>query len=257
MAGVLAFHAGYLTGGFLGVDLFFVLSGFLITSLLVVEHRRTGRIRLGRFWARRARRLLPALLVVAAAVAMYAWFVADPAELDRVRGDALATLTYMANWHEVMAGRSYWDLFAVPSPLEPWSLAIEEQFYLVWPLVVVAVVRLAGGSCRVLAAVAGLLAGASATAMAVLHRPFDDPSRVYFGTDTRASGILIGALLAAALAGRQGATAYHPGDGGPGGWMPSPGWCCSACWARGWWAAAPVAGSTRVGFSPSRSAWPR
>ncbi|MGH9247255.1 MAG: acyltransferase family protein [Acidimicrobiales bacterium] len=205
VAGVIAFHAGFLGGGFLGVDLFFVLSGFLITSLLLAEYAGRGRIGLRRFWARRARRLLPALLVVLAAVAGYAWFVASPAELGRVRGDALATLGYVANWRDVVARRSYWDLFAVPSPLEhAWSLAIEEQFYLLWPLLVAGVLRLAGGSRRVLLGVTALLAAASAAAMAVLHRPFGDPSRVYFGTDTRAAGILVGAVLAIALAGRAG-----------------------------------------------------
>ena len=140
--GVLAFHAGYLPGGFLGVDLFFVLSGYLITSLLLVERAETGRIDVVAFWGRRARRLLPALLVMLAVVAGLVWLTGDPTTLAGVRGDALATLGYVANWREIVAGQSYWDLFAQPSPLDhTWSLAIEEQFYVVWPLVVAGAVR--------------------------------------------------------------------------------------------------------------------
>lgn len=210
VAGVLAFHLGYLRGGFLGVDLFFVLSGFLITSLLLAEHRRRGAIDLARFWARRARRLLPALLVVLPAVAAYAWVVADPTELNRIRGDALATLGYVANWREIFVGQSYWDLFAQPSPLEhTWSLAIEEQFYILWPLIVVGVLTVAKGSRRALLVVTAGLAVASAVAMVVVHHPYEDPSRVYFGTDTRAASILIGAVLAIRLGRR-----LHPDHSG-------------------------------------------
>lgn len=98
VAAVLLFHAGHLTGGYLGVDLFFVLSGFLITSLLLVEVHRSGRVDMPAFWARRARRLLPALALVLLAVAAYAWLLADPDELAKIRGDGLATLLYVANW---------------------------------------------------------------------------------------------------------------------------------------------------------------
>src|SRR4029077_16460650 len=97
VAGVLLFHGGHLSGGFLGVDAFFVLSGFLITSLLLTEARHRGRIALGPFWMRRARRLLPALVVVLAAVALYALLLAKPDELSTIRGDALATTRYFAN----------------------------------------------------------------------------------------------------------------------------------------------------------------
>jgi peptidoglycan/LPS O-acetylase OafA/YrhL len=194
---VLAFHAGHLPGGFLGVDLFFVLSGFLITSLLLVEHRTTGRIDLPAFWARRARRLLPALLAMLVVVVGAVWLTGDAATLAGLRADALATLGYVANWREVTGGDSYWDLFARPSPLDhTWSLAIEEQFYVLWPLVVVAVLVLARAGRRALLAVIAGLAAVSTVAMAVIHRPLADPSRVYFGTDTRATGILIGAGLA-------------------------------------------------------------
>jgi peptidoglycan/LPS O-acetylase OafA/YrhL len=207
VAAVLLFHAGHLTGGFLGVDLFFVLSGFLITSLLVVEVRRTDHISLPAFWARRARRLLPALAGVLLGVAAYAWLLAPPAGLARIRGDALATAAYVANWRAVVSGQDYWDMFVSPSPLEhTWSLAIEEQFYVAWPLLLAGLVwwrarRRAAGRAPMAAWVLVLstvLALASALAMALLHDP-GDPSRVYFGADTRAASILVGAALAAVL----------------------------------------------------------
>ncbi|MCB0971945.1 MAG: acyltransferase, partial [Acidimicrobiales bacterium] len=132
--GVLTYHLGHLRGGYLGVDLFFVLSGYLITSLLLAEQRATGRIDLRAFWARRIRRLLPALLVVVAAVGAYAAVAARRVDLATIRADGLATLVYLANWRTIAAGTSYWDISLAPSPLQhTWSLAIEEQFYLLWP----------------------------------------------------------------------------------------------------------------------------
>ena len=195
VVGVLAFHLGHLEGGYLGVDLFFVLSGFLITSLLLVERETTGHIDLGAFWARRARRLLPALFGVLAAIAVYA--ATDPVgvAMGALRGDALATLGYVANWHSIGAEVGYWDLFAAPSLLaHTWSLAIEEQLYIVWPLVVFVVLRFGR---RALLGTSLALGAASATAMIVLHGAGDDTSRVYFGTDTRAAAVLAGAALAA------------------------------------------------------------
>ncbi len=199
--GVLGFHAGdFLVGGYLGVDLFFVLSGFLITSILLAEYRATERIDLRAFWIRRARRLLPAVVLLIVAVAGYARFVASPADRARIRWDGLATLGYVANWRAVFAHRSYWDLFAAPSPLEhTWSLAIEEQFYVVWPLLVAAVLAFGKRGARSLLAVSLVLAAISAALM--LH--FFDPgatTRAYLGTDTRGAAILVGAALAAALA---------------------------------------------------------
>lgn len=197
VAGVLAFHGGYLRAGFLGVDLFFVLSGYLITLLLVVEAGARGGIRLGRFWARRARRLLPALLLTLIAVAGYAAWLASPTELARIRADSLATLFYVANWHEVIAEQSYWDLFSVPSPLNhTWSLAIEEQFYLLWPLAVALLFRLARKPRRTLLYGCLVLAVASAGWLALCYVPAGSTSRAYFGTDTRASALLVGAALA-------------------------------------------------------------
>src|SRR4051812_16049700 len=141
---VLLFHGGvsWARGGFLGVDLFFVLSGYLITSLLLDELRRTGTIGLGGFWSRRARRLVPALLLVVAAVGASALLVDPPGGLATLRGDGIATLGYIANWHYIAEGASYFGQTAAPSPLRhTWSLAIEEQFYLLWPLIVLAICR--------------------------------------------------------------------------------------------------------------------
>jgi peptidoglycan/LPS O-acetylase OafA/YrhL len=199
VAGVLCYHGqlGWAPGGFLGVDLFFVLSGFLITSLLLREWSSSSTISLRAFWARRARRLLPALLLVLFAVVLYAATLAAPDELRTIRGDTLATLGYVANWRFIFSHQSYFQQFAAPSPLKHvWSLAIEEQFYLLWPLLVFAVLRVRKGSPRALAVVSTVLLTASVVAMAVLHQPGHDPSRVYYGTDTRAQSLLVGALLA-------------------------------------------------------------
>ena len=202
VAGVLLFHAGHLEGGFLGVDLFFVLSGFLITSLLLREAEGTGRVSLSGFWVRRARRLLPALAGLLIGVAAYARFVADPSELTRIRGDGIATIAYVANWRAVFAHHAYWDLFSAPSPLQHmWSIAIEEQFYLLWPLVIVGLLRWRGRA-RLASSVlvtALVLAAVSLAAMVLLYDPSDN-TRVYFGTDTRAASILLGVALAAWIA---------------------------------------------------------
>ncbi|APR81294.1 acyltransferase family protein [Minicystis rosea] len=193
--GVMLFHDGRLRGGYLGVDLFFVLSGFLITSLIVAEHAATGSVDLAAFWARRARRLLPALFALLPAVALYAATIADPSELPRIRSDGLATIAYAANWHTILAARSYWDLFRAPSLLaHTWSLAIEEQFYAVWPLSAALVLRRARDGRRTLLAVSVVLAIASAAALAWLFVP-GHSERAYQGTDTRGAALLLGAAL--------------------------------------------------------------
>ncbi len=196
---VLLYHGGvaWVSGGFLGVDVFFVLSGYLITELFLLEHDRSGRLDLKAFWLRRARRLLPALVLVVAFVAVYAVFVADPAELARIRGDGTATLLYGANWWYAFSGQSYFEQFQAPSPFRhTWSLAIEEQFYLLWPLLVAGGLALLGRNTRRWVGALLLAAGASAVLMAVLFDPDRDPSRVFYGTDTRAQALLIGAALA-------------------------------------------------------------
>ena len=215
---VLLFHGGvsWAKGGFLGVDAFFVLSGLLITSLLLDEAARTDRVNLGRFWARRARRLLPALLLVLVATGVYAKTLAPRATLAGLRRDGLATLLYVANWRYIQAGANYFEATSAPSILRhTWSLAIEEQFYLVWPLVMFGIVRVARITTRRLAgtaAIAGLGVAASATAMWAVFHPGQDPSRAYYGTDSRVQVVLTGALLAAVIA----IVRRQPGDLGRG-----------------------------------------
>ena len=202
---VMAYHGGVggFPGGFLGVDSFFVLSGFLITTLLTREWAETGGIRLGSFWARRARRLLPALLLVMLFVAAYAYFFAPPGTGPGIRTDSFFTLAYSANWHFIASGANYFSASGPVSPLtHTWSLAVEEQFYLVWPLVVVGVMLLAGRrtvrGLRILLlfSVAGTLA--SALEMALLWDGTNQ-TRLYYGTDTHAQCILVGASLAILL----------------------------------------------------------
>lgn len=214
VAGVVAYHLrlGWAGGGYLGVDLFFVLSGFLITGLLVEEHLVTGRIALGAFWARRARRLLPALLLLLAALAVAAALGAatHAVDLRALRDDALATIAYVANWHQLVAGQSYFAQFQAPSPLQhTWSLGIEEQFYVLWPLLLVVVLRSGrapgGGTWSGRRAViAGTLgaAVASAALMGWLAASGAGLDRLYYGTDTRAFDLLAGAALALAVAAR-------------------------------------------------------
>ena len=142
---IIAFHTGLnsVPGGFYGVDSFFVLSGFLITSLLVKEWAGTGTIRLRRFWAGRARRLLPALFLLIAVIGIVLTVVPRILATPHILGDALSAIFYVSNWYSIHAGASYFSLSSQPSPLlHTWSLAIEEQFYLVWPLVVLGVLKL-------------------------------------------------------------------------------------------------------------------
>jgi peptidoglycan/LPS O-acetylase OafA/YrhL len=206
--GVMFNHSGLSVGagGFIGVSVFFVLSGFLITSLLVKEWARSGTVSLKRFWARRARRLLPALLVLLVAVALYAWLLAPPDTRGSLRIDAIASLFYFGNWHQIIAGQSYFAQAAVESPLlHTWSLAIEEQFYLIWPLIVLGMLKWwrRRGPLLVLAVVGAL---ASAAEMFFLYHPGVDPSRLYYGTDTRAQDLLVGAVVAIVLSTRRPAT---------------------------------------------------
>jgi peptidoglycan/LPS O-acetylase OafA/YrhL len=194
---VLAFHLGVpaAPGGFLGVDVFFVLSGYLITDLLAARRDRLGQLNLGQFWARRARRLLPALAVVLVAVTA-AVALAEPGQLAALRPTLVAAACYGSNWYQATHHVSYFASFGPPPPLQHlWSLAIEEQFYLIWPLVL-GVVLAALSSRHARAAVAWTGAAASVLLMALLYTPGSDPSRVYYGTDTHAAALLVGAALA-------------------------------------------------------------
>ncbi|MCH7811855.1 MAG: acyltransferase family protein, partial [Chloroflexi bacterium] len=203
VAAVLAYHADlpWARGGFLGVDAFFVLSGFLITSLLLAEWRDTGSIGLRSFWARRARRLLPALFLMLAVTLTLGAILATPEMLAKLRGDALSTLGYVSNWWFALGGESYFDQFVEPSPLRhTWSLAIEEQWYLIWPLIVLGVVRWRRSPLRDLLGLSLVLIAGSALLAAWLYEPHGDTSRIYYGTDTRAQSLLVGAVLAVLVA---------------------------------------------------------
>ncbi|CAN5914304.1 acyltransferase family protein [soil metagenome] len=188
---VIAYHLDVpgFGGGFLGVDLFFVLSGALITALLLLEHDVRGRVDVARFWARRARRLLPAVLLLLAVVV-------PVARTDiGIRGDALATLGYVANWRFAAQARSYFAEAAALSPLNHmWSLAIEEQFYIVWPLVM-------GLLARARRRLVTVLVGAAVVSIICLAWLFltSDPSQAYYHTLARAHELVIGALAAVVL----------------------------------------------------------
>jgi peptidoglycan/LPS O-acetylase OafA/YrhL len=193
---VFGYHAGlgWVPGGFLGVDVFFVISGYLITSLLLREFQRGGHVKLGRFWLRRARRLLPAVAVLIA-VSMVLAAIFEPARIDALRGDAISGLFYFANWHFVFTHESYFEQFGRPSLFTHlWSLSVEEQFYLFWPLVFAAGIKLFGRGRLVLGVLAGALA--SVALAWILFDPGGDASRVYYGTDTHAVGLLGGVALA-------------------------------------------------------------
>ncbi len=199
---VIAYHEqlGWAPGGLLGVGVFFTLSGYLITDLLLGQWVRSGGLNLGDFWLRRARRLLPALFVMLAAVT--AWVtVMSPARLASLRGAVAGAATYSSNWYYIYTHNSYFARFAPPGPFDHlWSLAVEEQFYLVWPWVLLlGVYFLRGrkpGAVRWLALPTLALAAASAAAMLMLYHPGYDPTRIYEGSDTRACGLLVGAALA-------------------------------------------------------------
>jgi peptidoglycan/LPS O-acetylase OafA/YrhL len=201
---VIAFHLGFgwAPGGLLGVGIFFTLSGYLITDILLSQLSRRGHIRLGRFWLARARRLLPALFAML--VIVVAWVtIFGPAQPRQFRDAVVASALYVSNWQLIFGDVSYFARFAPPGPLNHlWSLAIEEQFYIVWPFLLLIGVKLVretplrSGVRPRLAVVTLGLALVSATLMAVLYHPSLDPSRVYYGTDTRAFELLFGAALA-------------------------------------------------------------
>lgn len=194
---VVAYHMNlkWAQGGLLGVTVLFVLSGYLITSLLLVEYRKSGTIDLAGFWRRRVRRLMPSVIVVVAVTAAVAT-LANHVLLTKMRPDVVPGLLMVINWTKIFSNVSYFQALGAPSPLTHfWSLAIEAQFYLVWPPVLMLLMR--GGISRKGLAIATCgLAIASVIAMEVLYVPDADPSRVYYGTDTRAFSLLAGAALA-------------------------------------------------------------
>jgi peptidoglycan/LPS O-acetylase OafA/YrhL len=201
---VIAFHEqfGWAPGGLLGVAVFFTLSGYLITDLLLGEWVADGRVRLRDFWLRRARRLLPALFVMLTVVTVWVT-IADRSRLPSLRGPVAAAAAYVSNWYLIVANQSYFARFAPPQPLDHlWSLAVEEQFYLLWPwlllLGLICLRKLGRTSVNWLIVPTLALAAASAAAMVLLYQPGLDPTRVYEGTDTRACGLLVGAALAMA-----------------------------------------------------------
>ncbi len=221
-------HVSWLSDGALFVlETFFVLSGFLITSLFLVERHNTGRISLKRFWHRRARRLLPAFIPLFVLVTLYSVFTASPFELDRIRGDGVTSAMYVSNWWFIFSGQSYFEGFAAPSPFRhTWSLSVEEQFYLLIAVAVFLAFRKWGPYRKGYMWIAFAGGAASAIWMAILFRfgqlttegyapmgidpeslphwaqvffnmvPGNDMSRLYFGTDTRLQGSLIGVATA-------------------------------------------------------------
>ena len=195
---VLLYHADlpWIPGGFLGVEVFFVISGYLITLLLTEEFGRSSRVSLGNFWLRRARRLLPALYLLLAVVSVVVllFFRGEAANLAAQVWSALA---YVTNWYFIFSEQSYFALVERPPVFQHlWSLAIEEQFYLVWPLALLGLLKVLGHNRRAMAAVIFGGAALSTIWMSILFQPAVDPSRAYYGTDTRASGLLLGAALA-------------------------------------------------------------
>ncbi|MDU0479104.1 acyltransferase family protein [Staphylococcus chromogenes] len=202
-------------GGFLGVDVFFVISGFLITSLLIREVVATGSISLGKFWQRRARRILPAAVFVLVVFTGVAGILGgDPAVA--VNTQFLGTLFFVNNWTQIAGSQSYFADSGIQIFAHYWSLAVEEQFYLLWPLIVVAGFWIGKRHGHLLLAALSVLLGAGSVALMVnLYDPDADPTRVYYGTDTHAFGLLAGALLAFTITSRK----THAEDS-----FPAPRW---------------------------------
>jgi len=199
IAAVVAYHLGYLSGGWLGVDVFFVLSGYLITSILLDDGAHLSRLR--RFWGRRARRLFPAVIAMLLVLCAYSWANGPGLVPAQLRWPALATVLYGANWQQIAAGNSYFAQFTAPSPLShAWSLSVEEQYYVLAPLLLGAVLLLTRSLSSErrrhwLIAVSVVLAVSSAIWMGFAADLYG-ANRAYLGTDTRAWELLLGGVLA-------------------------------------------------------------
>ncbi|HAM14573.1 MAG TPA: acetyltransferase [Eggerthellaceae bacterium] len=194
---VIAYHMkmGWAPGGLLGVTMFFVLSGYLITGLLLKEADETGSISLSGFWLRRVRRIIPAVVFSVLGIAVLCT-IFDHVLLTKMRPDVVPTLLFFNNWWQILHNVSYFEALGQPSPVTHfWSLAIEEQFYLIWPVALIICMKVGVGKSTMVKGTA-VLAVLSALEMAIMFDPTADPSRVYYGTDTRAFSLLIGALLA-------------------------------------------------------------
>ncbi|WP_208591219.1 acyltransferase family protein [Gracilibacillus suaedae] len=212
---VIAYHLNFewASGGFLGVGVFFVLSGYLITDLLNMEWMNNGQINLRHFWIRRARRLLPGQIFVLIVVAVW-MLLFYFSQLTNIWGDFIASFFYVTNWWFIFNDVGYFSNFGEPSPLlHFWSLAVEEQFYLVWPFLLLLGLRFVHNRKLLIGFIlVGTLA--SVLGMAFFYQPgLMDTSRVYFGTDTRAFALLIGAILALCLPSQmfEGRIADHKG----------------------------------------------
>ncbi len=221
VAAVVCFHAGIAGAGglYMGVDGFFVLSGYLITSLLIGDVVRNGSVSFASFWSRRARRLLPALFALIAVVLFVEAFWGDPLELPTVRGDAIAALFYSSNWYYIWTHLGYFGQSQALSPLQhTWSLAIEEQFYIVWPILFAVVIKWRK-SIKPMIYVAGIGAILSAGAMALVYGSGQGLDQAYYGTETRAQALLVGATLAFLLSipniGRDSRVVKASAAGGP------------------------------------------
>lgn len=194
---VMAYHLNveWASGGLLGVAIFFVLSGYLITDQILQQWKNDGRLHLTNFWIRRAKRLIPSMIVMLIFVAVWL-LISDPSRLSALKGDFVSSALYVNNWYLIFHDVSYFESFGPQSPIgHLWSLAIEEQFYLLWPLLLFGLLHLTRrkGNLVLIIMVGSIV---SALAMVILYTPGTDPSRVYYGTDTRAFGLLIGAALA-------------------------------------------------------------
>ncbi|ADL68265.1 acyltransferase 3 [Thermoanaerobacterium thermosaccharolyticum DSM 571] len=197
---VIGYHLNlsFMQGGFLGVSIFFVLSGYLITNIISSEWERSGKVDLKNFWLRRMRRLFPALFIMVVLVVCYVTLF-DPGRLTSIKGDAITSILYINNWWLIFHKVSYFAKFGPPSTFgNLWSLAVEGQFYLIWPLVLIISFKYLKKK-RYIVFLTLLLAIASALAMGMLYEPGMDPSRVYYGTDTRVFGLLLGSALALIL----------------------------------------------------------